>query len=206
MDSRTVISIKAYDAAAVGYHDAWQERRLRAAARRFAQMAGRGALVLDPASGPGLDTRLLLDVGLRPASGDISLECVRVGRTYFPKGLLAAWDLRRLPFPDGLFGGVWAPAALHHLPRKAILPALAELRRVHARGPILLTFREGKGELEPFEDPPAGTVYTTPVTVDELRALLLGAGYTHVDVEPQPDPLGRATTWLHGWGRLEPRG
>lgn len=202
MDERTQASIQAYDAAATEYQEAWQERRPRDAARKFGTLAGRGALVLDPASGPSLDVRLLRDVGLRAASGDRSMECMKVGRTFFPKGLIARWDLRRLPFRDATFGGVWAPAALQHLPRAEVIPALRELRRVHASGPIFLSFREGHADLEPFEDPPAGTVWTTCVSADELKALLLGAGYAQVEVEPRPDPLGRATTWLYGWGRL----
>ncbi len=202
MDERTQASIAAYDSSAAAYQEAWQERRPRDAARKLAALAGRGALVLDVASGPSLDVRLLRDVGLRVTSGDRSMECMRIGHTFFPKGLLARWDLRRLPFADATFRGIWAPAALHHLPRKEIVPALRELRRVHAAGPIFLSFREGHAELEPFEDPPAGTVWTTSLSAEELKALLGGAGYQRVEVEARPDPLGRPTTWLYGWGRL----
>lgn len=202
MDPRTNASVEAYDASAMEYLEAWKERRPLDAVRRFGQRAGRGALVLDVAGGPALDVRLLRDAGLRPASGDRSLQCMRVARTYHPKGLLAQWDFRRLPFADGTFGGVWAPQALHHLPRAEIIPALGELRRVHAKGPVFLSFREGRGDLEPFDDPPAGTVRTTPVTAEELAALLVGAGYSDVQVEPRVDPLERPTTWLYGWGML----
>jgi SAM-dependent methyltransferase len=204
VDPRTVASVEAYDAAAAAYLEAWKERRPLDAIRRFGARAGRGALVLDAAGGPALDVRLLRDAGVRPASGDLSFECMRVARTYHPKGLLAQWDLRRLPFADGTFAGVWAPSSLHHLPRAQIIPALAELRRVQRSGPIFLTFREGRGDLEPFDDPPAGTVRTTPVTAAELSALLVGAGYGDVEVETRVDPLERPTTWLYGWGLLPP--
>ena len=204
MDPRTAASIEAYDASAAAYLEAWKGRRPLDAVRRFSSRAGRGALVLDVAGGPALDVRVLRDAGVRPASGDRSFECMRVARTYHPKGLLAQWDLRSLPFADGAFGGVWAPAALHHLPRAEIVPALRELRRVHRTGPIFLTFREGRGELEPFDDPPAGTVRTTPVTAQELHALLVAAGYGDVEVEHRVDPLERPVTWLYGWGQLPP--
>ncbi len=128
---------------------------------------------------------------------------MRVGKTFFPKGSLARWDYRQLPFADATFAGVWAPASLQHLPVSEIRPALAELRRVHDRGPIFLTFLQGAADLAPFVDEPAGTVYATAVSADELKALVLAAGYTEVEVESRPDPLGRTgVTWLYGWGRL----
>ncbi len=203
MDERTRASIDAYDAAAAAYLAAWRDLRPREAARTFARMAGKGALVLDVAGGPGVDVRLLRDAGVRSASGDLAAECVKVARTYFPKGLLARWDFRHLPFADRQFEGIWAPAALQHLPRAGIIPALRELRRVHARGPIFLEFIEGRSDLEPFEDDPVGTVYVTRVTGDELKALLLKAGYRDVEIDSRPDPRGRRIRWVHGWGRLE---
>jgi len=143
---------------------------------------------------------------LKVVAGDLSHESMRLGRLLFPKGSLARWDFRRLPFPDDVFGGVWAPAALQHLPRAQIRPALAELRRVQRSGPVFATFRQGAGNLDPVEDPPAGTVWATSVSSDELRALLLGAGYGEVEVETRPDPLDRPeVTWVYGWGRVPVR-
>ncbi|MDQ3974575.1 MAG: class I SAM-dependent methyltransferase [Actinomycetota bacterium] len=196
-------TVAAYDAAASDYFDHWRHRRALDAVRKFALLAGRGARVLDVACGPGLDLRVLRDAGLKVVAGDLSHEAMRISKTLFPKGCLARWDLRRLPFPAAVFDGVWAPAALQHLPRAGIRSALAELRRVQRAGPLFASFRLGAGDLEPVEDPPAGVVYATTVSEDELRALLAAAGYGEVEVEPRPDPLGRPVTWLYGWGRLE---
>jgi ubiquinone/menaquinone biosynthesis C-methylase UbiE len=205
VDRRSQLSIAAYDAVAADYQEFWRTRRPLDAVRKFRGLVGRGGRVLDVASGPALDVRLLRDAGLHVTAGDISHEAMRVGRTLFPKGSLAQWDYRRLPFADGTFDGVWAPAALQHLPLGAIRPALAELRRVQRRGPLFCSFREGSGDLEAVDDPPAGTVYVSTVTADELKALLLAAGYTEVEVEPRPDPLERSgVAWLYGWGRVPP--
>jgi ubiquinone/menaquinone biosynthesis C-methylase UbiE len=205
MDPRTSVSIMAYDAVAAEYGEHWRDRRPLDAVRKFGALAGRGATVIDVACGPVLDVRLLRDVGLHVVAGDRSHEAMRVGRTFFPKGSLAEWDLRQLPFADGAFAGVWAPAALQHLPVGEIRPALAELRRVHARGPIFLSFPRGVGDLAPFEDPPAGTVHATMLVAEELRALLLAAGYVEVEVETRPDPIDRdGVSWVYGWGRLHP--
>jgi hypothetical protein len=199
-------TVAAYDRSAAEYLEAWKDRRPRDHARRFARMAGDGALVLDVAGGPGVDVRLLRDAGLRVVSGDLSAECMRVARTFAPKGLLARWDLRQLPFADGTFTGVWAPAALQHLPRRGILAALAELRRVQAGGPIFLTFPEGASDLGVLDDPPAGEVRATSVSAEELRALLLRAGYVDVEVEPRPDPRGVPIRWVYGLGASPPPG
>lgn len=203
MDPRTRHSIDAYDKAAAEYQETWWNRRPLDAVRKFSRLAGRGAVVIDIAGGPALDVRVLRDAGLRVVSGDRSQEAMRIGAELFPKKPLACWDFRRLPFGDGVFGGVWAPAALQHLPRAEIRRALTEVRRVHSSGPIFLSFREGDGDLEPVEDPPAGEVYATSVSEPALKALLADQGYGTIEIERRPDPAGRRdVTWLHGWGLL----
>lgn len=196
--------VSAYDGAAKRYQDLWKGHRLRDAARRFGGLSGRGARVLDVASGPALDVRLLRDVGVTAYSGDRSAEAMRLAKTLHPKGCLAQWDFRRLPFGDDAFDGVWAPAALQHVPRVAVRSTLAEWRRVQRRGPIFVTMREGRGDLDPVDEPPVGTVHVTSVSEGELEALLLASGWVRVEVERRPDLLLRAgVTWLHAFGELE---
>ncbi len=205
-DPRVVATVAAYDQHAAGYHELWRQRRPLDAIRKFLALAGRGARVLDVACGPALDLRLLSDGGVKVFAGDLSHEALRLAKTFYPKGAIARWDLRRLPFPEQVFDGVWAPAALQHLPRGQIRQALQELRRVQRRGPLFLTFRSGSGDLEAVEEPPLGTVHITSLSDTELRALLLDAGYSGVEVELRPDPLAREEVrWLYGWGRLAPR-
>ena len=200
MDALLTATVNLYDACAQEYLESCKDRRPRDSARTFARMAGQDALVLDVAGGPGVDVRLLRDVGLRAASGDISMECMKVARTFFPKGLLARWDYRALPFADNQFMGIWAPAALQHLPRRAIPAAMREFRRVQAGGPIYLSFPEGETDLALIDDPPAGMVQATSITAEELRALMLRMGYVDVEVESRPDPRGISQRWVQGIG------
>lgn len=203
MDPRTEQDIAAYDAAASAYQQAWKDRRPLDAVRRFGQLAGRGATVIDVACGPGVDLRPLRDVGLTVVAGDRSEQSMKVAGLLHPKRPLACWDFRRLPFADATFGGVWAGAALQHLPRREWRGALGELRRVQGSGPIFVSVRLGSGDLEPVEDPPAGAVHATSLQPDELTALLLDQGYVQVEMQTRPDPLERTdVTWLYGWGRL----
>jgi ubiquinone/menaquinone biosynthesis C-methylase UbiE len=194
-------TVDAYDAAAAAYQEVWRDRRLLDAIRKFAGMAGWHARICDVACGPALDLRWLRDQGLKVVGGDLSYQSMRLAKMLFPKGLLAQWDFRCLPFADRVFDGIWAPAALQHLPRSQIRPALAELRRVHRRGPIFLTFREGASDLVLVEEPPVGAVWAIAVTAEQLAALLLDVGYTDIEIERRPDPLGRQNlAWLYGWG------
>lgn len=202
MDPRTQDTIAAYDRAAQPYHDVWKESRPLDAVRTFGALAGREARVIDVACGPALDLRALRDQGLTVFAGDRSEQSMRIGHMLFPKRPLARWDLRRLPFADDAFDGVWASAALQHLPRREIRAAMTELRRVHARGPIFVSFREGHADLEPANEPGVGTVHLTMVSGAELRTLLLDQGYQQVEIQTRSDPLGRPdVTWVYGWGR-----
>lgn len=203
MDPRLARTQAAYDAAAPAYHEFWRDKRLLDAVRAFAAQAGRGATVLDVAAGPALDVRALRDAGLTVVAGDLAHEPLRVAKVLHPKGAIARWDFARLPLADGAVEGVWAPAALQHVPRRRVRAVLTEWCRVQRRGPVFVTMRQGTGDLDPVEDPPVGTVHATTVTADELRALLLATGYEQVEVEARPDLLGRRdVVWLHATGRL----
>ncbi|HSK97635.1 MAG TPA: class I SAM-dependent methyltransferase [Euzebyales bacterium] len=202
MDPRTQESIAAYDRAGEKYHELWKELRPLDAVRTFGALAGRGARVLDVACGPALDVRVLRDQGLNVVAGDRSEELMRIGHVLFPKRPLARWDFRQLPFADGAFDGIWAPAALQHLPRREMRAALGELRRVHGRGPIFVSFREGQADLDLMDEPGVGPVYVTAVTAAELKTLLLDQAYERVEIQHRPDPMGRPdVTWIYGWGR-----
>lgn len=203
MDPRTEASIAAYDDAAAEYHDFWKEQRPYDAIRRFGRLAGRGALVLDVAAGPALDVRGLRDTGLTVVAGDRSFANMRIGQVLHPKRPIAQWDYRRLPFADDTFEGVWAPAALQHLPRRELRAGFTELRRVQRSGPIFMSFRLGSGDLEPVEDPPAGVVHVTSLQPEEVTALLLDQGYHTIETDERPDPVDRTgVVWLYAWGRL----
>lgn len=202
-DPRILATVEAYDACPEAYQAQWLDHRPRAALRRFSRVAGRGARVLDVACGPALDVRALRDAGLLVVAGDRAPAVVAHAALLHPKRPLAVWDFRCLPFADQTFGGIWAPAALQHVERARLRRAFAEIRRVHAAGPIFVTFREGDGDLAALEDGPAGAVHITSIAADQLKALLLDQRYRDVEVERHPDPLGRpGIVWLHGWGLL----
>lgn len=201
IDQHSLACARAYDTVAGEYLNIWADKRPAGIARRFATQAGQGATVLDVACGPGLDVRLLRDMGLKPVSGDLSFGNMQVAQTHHPRGLLACWNNQRLPFADNTFDGIWAPGALHHLPRKAFFPVIREWMRVQARGPIVLSVPEGDDDLTAYEDPPVeGPLVASRCTAEQLQGLLLKLGYVSVEVEVRLDPRGTNTRWVHAWG------
>jgi ubiquinone/menaquinone biosynthesis C-methylase UbiE len=122
------------------------------------------------------------------------------------RGELLQGDMRRLPFPDGAFAGVWCMAALLHLPKADAPAALAEMWRVLApRGVLHLGLQEGEGET--WEQVPyrseAVERFFARYAHDEARALLQHAGFAILD-----SSMGEAgdRRWLRFLARVAPGG
>lgn len=110
---------------------------------RFAKLAS--GLILDVGSGPGRDAVLLRNEGLTVVCFDASKTMVALCKEKGFESLVG--DFNHLPFKDGVFSGVWAYAALIHVPRYEAERALKEIKRVLIPGGILaLGMIEGNGE------------------------------------------------------------
>lgn len=104
--------------------------------------------VLDLGSGPGRDSLLLAQRGLRVVSIDIAAGMLAAGN------LAAAVqaDMQSIPTRGSSFAGVWCQAALLHVPRRDVPCVLDEVRRVVVPSGLLhLCTAEGVGEgWEPY--------------------------------------------------------
>ncbi|MBR7835493.1 class I SAM-dependent methyltransferase [Actinospica durhamensis] len=110
---------------------------------RMAEELGPGARVADIGCGPGHQTRLLREKGLRAYGFDLSYDML--GALEIP-GMVQA-DMRALPIATGGLDAVWCSAALLHIPRAMVPGVLAEFRRVlRPEGLLGLTIAEGEGE------------------------------------------------------------
>ena len=149
-------------------------------------VGGAGAVgapvVLDVGAGPGHLTAELAGAGARAVALDASAAMVALAaRRGVP---VVRGDLRRAPFADGAFDGVWSSASLLHVPRAEVPATLAEWRRVTAPGG-LLALSTASGGSDGWEDPPYDTRGERPpprwfTYHDEapLRALLHAAGWS----------------------------
>lgn len=171
-----------------GIAPAWQASRGEARddlGRRFREQVGEG-LVVDLGCGPG---RYLSQLGSPVLAVDVSRSMLSlVARYGHPR---AQADLEALPFAEGAFAGAFAKHSYLHVPKARIVGAFAELRRVLVpRGLVLLSFIEGdyEGEALPEDDFPGR--YFAFWRQSELKAALLTAGFTHVNVESVSRPKG----------------
>ena len=108
------------------------------------------ARVLDLGGGPGWVSELLLRLGLRPVTLDLSPSLLRLGRDRFAQAGLPARlvrsDMTALPFADGTFEAAIVVDALHHVPD--VGAALREARRVLSPGGRLVLAEPGEGHSE----------------------------------------------------------
>jgi ubiquinone/menaquinone biosynthesis C-methylase UbiE len=140
------------------------------------EAVGPQAWVADIGCGPGRDTVLLRDAGLRVVALDLSEGMLRAGD---PRGKVQA-DMRALPLRDGSLDGIWCQAALLHIPSRYAGSVLAGFARVLRPGGYLhLTVAAGESEgwevAENYESVQRRwfTYYTRP----GITSLLAAAGF-----------------------------
>lgn len=201
-DERIAKSIAAYGRNARAYQEHLRHRRPVQDVRRFAQLADRGALVLDVGCGPASDLRSLRDRGLRPVGVDLSFGALQEARLLLPRDPLVQAPYDRLPFRRRVFAGLWMNGSFAHLPRAAWRDSFATLLGYLDKGPVYFACIRGVGDLEPVEDPILGAIYRSDATEDEVEALLASHGVQDLQVELRPDPiLDRKRPWVVALGR-----
>jgi ubiquinone/menaquinone biosynthesis C-methylase UbiE len=172
---------------------------------RFLSLIGPDGRVLDVGCGAGRDMAWMEAQGARVTGIDLSAGMLAQALRRV-RGALLQGDMRRLPFPDSAFAGVWCMAALLHLPKAEAPAALAEMRRVLApRGILHLSLQEGEGET--WEQVPyrceAVERFFARYAQDEARALLQRAGFAILN-----SSTGEAgdRRWLQYLARVAPDG
>jgi SAM-dependent methyltransferase len=141
----------------------------------FAAAVPRGGWVADIGCGPGRDTALLREAGLRVIGLDLSLGMLRAD------GLpdVAQADMRALPLADGALAGIWCSAALLHIPLADAPRVLAGFARVSAPGGVLhLQVAEGDGEHWEIDHYPGERRFFAHHREPELTAALARVGFT----------------------------
>ena len=169
---------------------------------RFVGAVGSGGRVLEIGSGPGRDALALEQIGLSVRRTDISAGFVRHLRSagYVADQLDPLSDELTDPLRDGApYDGVWANASLLHV-RRASLPVV--LRRLAAvtrqGGSFHATLKEGDGETWSVHGHVGAPRFFTFWREDDLRALLLEAGWRVDEVRRgESTPVDRPSeSWL----------
>ena len=117
MDDPTLLTRGTYDVIAAQYLENARDRGVIVPhVDAFAAALTPGAGVVDLGAGPGLDTVLLVERGLRAVGVDFSMGMLRAGRREFAAVRIQG-DARRVPLATASVDGVWAKASLLHLQR-----------------------------------------------------------------------------------------
>ncbi|MBB5873937.1 SAM-dependent methyltransferase [Allocatelliglobosispora scoriae] len=148
---------------------------------RMREAVGPQAWVADIGCGPGRDSALLRESGLRVVSLDLSEGMLRAGDL---RGKVQA-DMRALPLRGGSLDGIWCQAALLHIPRgyaPSVLAGFACVLRPGGRLHLSVAAGESQGweVAENYASPQRRwfTYHTRP----GIEALLTAAGFAVAEV------------------------
>jgi ubiquinone/menaquinone biosynthesis C-methylase UbiE len=170
-------------------------------------LATPGAKILDLGCGPGRDTRFYREQAYRVVGADLSAGMLAEARQREPGGVFVQADMRRLPFRDSSFQGVWASASFLHLPKESAGRALNEMKRILAlNGVLFLAVKRGETEgwREP-EDAPQ-RFYFAYYHSDELAAKVMQPGFEILSLsenfsKEQKHPDGSPVCWINLYAR-----
>lgn len=160
-----------------------------------------GDKVLDVGCAAGRDTRILKDMGFDVVGSDLAEKLLAIAKEANPDIEFVLADMRKLPFADGLFEGVWASAVLHHVSTAEMPGVLQEFWRVLAPGGVLyIHTKAGKGVLRTEEATVQGEAREFElVTADELNEMLKNTGYEKVTLEVKASKSRPGLEWLNAF-------
>lgn len=146
---------------------------------------GGGRKVLDLGCGSGIQSKQLVQKGLKVTGLDLSPEMIRQAKKRIPKakfivGDMAMLDKRVYPELAEGFDGVFAQASLLHIPKKLIPKVLGSIHEIlKPNGVLYLALKEGIGEKEVKEERLGRTVkrFFSFFTKEEIESFLKNAKF-----------------------------
>ena len=165
------------------------------------------ASILDLGCGPGRDTHFYREQSYRVVGADLSLGMLEEAHRRNPGGVFVQADMRRLPFKDSSFQGIWASASFLHLPKQSAARALNEMRRVLGESGILFMAVK-RGQDESWREPEGAPArfYYAYYQSDELAAKVQRAGFEIISLsenfsKEQKQPDGSPVCWINLYAR-----
>lgn len=202
MSDRIQRTIEQYNKNALAYASKIQKRVPMKDIELFVKLVNPKGKILDVGCAAGRDTKILNDLGFEVVGADLSEKLLAVAEKKNPSIKFVLADIRKLPFPDENFAGVWANAVFHHLEKKDMIPALKELFRVLKKdGVLFLSTKSGRGVWKGKDQLSVGMEREfTLLSHSELGGLLKTVGFKKLSLETKKD-LTRDIYWLRAFYR-----
>jgi ubiquinone/menaquinone biosynthesis C-methylase UbiE len=157
------------------------------------------ATVLDLGCGPGVDTAKLSSSGLSVEGFDLSDGLLEIAKGLNPGLTFTQGDMRKLPYEDEIFDGVFAKASLLHIPKSDIHLVLQEMHRVVKNGGLIhIAIKGGEGEKSLKEDD-YGYEYSRFFSfwdMDSFEAELLKCGFSITKKDTYQKNRSGHTVWI----------
>jgi ubiquinone/menaquinone biosynthesis C-methylase UbiE len=191
------------------YTQTWFDSPMIAALNRFIKLLpNNNNRVLDVACGSGRDSSYLAKEGLEIVGIDLSTGMINEARARVPKVDFHVMDMRDLQFRANYFGGIWACAALVHIPPQEIPRVLQSFHHVMSdQAALFIAVQEKMPEIgrnNPIiaEDGRYFAFFSEVEMVDWLK----GAEFELIDIQRQFTTqntyhLPITVNWLHLWAR-----
>jgi len=196
---RTARSIKIYDSIASDYSQKVKTSIPKAAIELFTSVLIPEARILDAGCAAGRDSRILTDKGFVVTGIDLSKELLKIAKKENSDLDLIFGDLRKLPFKEEYFDGIFACGVLLELDKKDILKVLKEFQRVLKSGGIVFVrTKEGQGTRLIKKDSLAKVEReVTFLTVAELQNLFKKAGLAELKIFVDESHSRKGLMWIN---------
>jgi SAM-dependent methyltransferase len=148
--------------------------------------------ILDFGCGPGRDLKTFSALGHRAIGLDGSAEFVEMARAYSGCDVWRQ-DFVHLDLPPAMFDGIFANAALFHVPSRALPKVLGELYAALKPGGVLFSSNPRGHNEEGWNGPRYGSYYD----FDTWQQFMVAAKFSHVNHYYRPPNLPRdQQPWL----------
>ena len=174
-------SVAAYTAHADEYEAAYASKYADIVAR-FAASLPTPSLILDAGCGPGRDLERFVEHGHVARGVELNPEFVVRARRHAPTAHCDQRDVASC-HPSGFFDGIWAAAALVHLPADDMFDVLGQFGTLlRPEGKLFVSVRSSgrTGWL----DEPDGRRWYTVWPAEDIAAAITNAGFTVDFVDP----------------------
>ncbi len=191
MDNYKLITRRAFDSVSKEYikrdNDIVDETDfVKKALEKFINLLPQKTDVLDIGCGGGRDSRFIFKYGFKISGIDFSENMINAAKIIEPRIDYKVMDFEELNFPDNTFGGVWANASLHHIPKKNLLDVLVKIHKILKQGGIFfIKVKHGNADSLRENEKFGKKIkrYFAYYEPTELEGMLKSSGFGIIDTE-----------------------